>query len=114
MHELAIAENIFSTVLGEMEARRLAAPVKIGLCIGSLSGVAPDALSFSFDIIKAETPLAETRLDIERRPARGACQQCGRRFDLEEPAFLCPNCGSHRIQVKDGRQLDITYLEVPE
>lgn len=114
MHELSIAQSILETVQREMADRHWPAVTEIGVQVGALSGVLPDALQFSFDAIVAETPLAGCRLKIEPVPAQGQCLRCEQVFDVEQLFFACPACASGEVQVRRGYELDIAYLEVEE
>ena len=114
MHELAIARNIHATVLREMEDRRLPGINRIGLSIGSLSGIVPDALEFGFNAVKEGTPLSGTVLDIKSCPGHGSCTQCYAEFDMDDFSFTCPQCGSVDVRIDQGRELDITWLEVQQ
>ncbi len=115
MHELSIAQSIMEIVL--KEADRQSAPARvtvIGLKIGALSGILPDALAFGFDAIKKGTPLAGCRLAIEEVPVRGHCRHCDRDFEVRELMFACPHCSSSSIDVVQGQELDIAYIEVDD
>ena len=68
MHELAIAESIIETALDLLKKRNADRITEIGLRIGRLSDVVPDALEFGFDACKRETPLADAKLSIEKIP----------------------------------------------
>ena len=59
MHELAITESLVDLVV-----ERTAGNVRVG----DRSGVVPDAMSFCFDVVAAETPLAGAALVIEECP----------------------------------------------
>jgi hydrogenase nickel incorporation protein HypA/HybF len=111
MHELRIAESIVDITLREIERRNIAAVKSIGIRIGVISGVNPSALEFSFEAITTETPLAGAKLKIEEIPARGICRSCKRNFEVAEFIFVCPNCFSGDIELKQGEELDIVYLE---
>lgn len=114
MHELAIAESILTSVEQEIERRQLPAVQKIVVRVGALSGVVPEALQFSFEAIRTDTALAETRLEIEWVDVHGFCRSCGREFDVEDLLFACPICGSGGIEVTRGQELEIAYLEVDD
>lgn len=114
MHELSIAQSIIETVQHEMTARAVPAVTEIGLRIGVLSGVLPDALEFGFEALIAETPLEGCRLEIEHVPAQGQCLVCEKVFEVEEFFFSCPVCASGQVRVTQGYELDIAYLEVEE
>jgi hydrogenase nickel incorporation protein HypA/HybF len=111
MHELRIAESILNIAQAEIVERHLSGLKKIGVRIGALSGVNADSLSFGFQAITAETPLAGVELVIEQIPARGKCKACQKDFEADEFIFICPNCFSGDIETSSGNELDIAYLE---
>ncbi len=111
MHELRIAESVMNIALKEMDNRNLAAITAIGLRVGALSGVNPDALEFGFQAITTDTKLSGTKLVIEEVPVKGTCRVCKRDFEVTEFVFVCPLCFSGDIEVTQGEELDIAYLE---
>jgi hydrogenase nickel incorporation protein HypA/HybF len=112
MHELSIADTIVNTVLEEMKKRNIASVTTVGLRIGFLTDVVPEALQFGFEVLIADTPLAGTRLKIERIPVKGVCRACHDSFEVEDFVFVCPACYSTDIEMTQGDELDIAYLEV--
>ena len=114
MHELSIAEAIISAVVRERDDRNLTQISTVGVRVGALSGVLPDALRFSFETAVEGTSLAAASLSIDCVPARGQCRDCTQRFEVDECCFRCPSCGSDQIEVLSGWELDIAYLEVSE
>ncbi len=93
-----------------MKKRRLKKIKSIGIRMGALSGFNPDALSFSFEAATQDTPLFGTDLDIEFIPVRGACITCGQEFELDDPVLICPGCGSSKLNVIQGEELEISYI----
>ena len=114
MHELAIAQSILKTVRHEQQQRALPAIVEVNVRVGALSGVLPEALQFGFEALVAGTPLDGCALTIEHLPVRGACSACAASFEVRDFRFCCPHCGSGRIDVTQGYELDIAYLETAE
>jgi len=112
MHELAIANSIVRTVLEAMDRDGYTAVTRVGLHIGALTDVVPEALVFGFEAIVKGTALEHTRLDIEQIPIKGKCRECGGEFTIEEFSFVCPLCSGRDIAMSQGDELDITYLEV--
>ena len=110
MHELRIAQAVIEIVENEITRRQLKKVAAVGVRVGALSGVHPDALSFSFEAAIVDTRLAGAKLEIEQLPARGKCRSCGKQFDVEEFVFLCGACGSPDVQVTQGEELDVAYL----
>ena len=110
MHEVRIATEILSIVQKEMVSRGLDSIAEIGLRIGLLSGVDPDALAFSFEAATSGTEMERTRLVIEKIHVRAACQVCAKEFDVENYLFICPACESTDVRVIEGEELDIVWL----
>ena len=65
MHELSIAMSIVEAASEEAHRRGDARVEAVYLKLGALSGVAKDALLFSWDLACAESPIAGSRLEVE-------------------------------------------------
>ena len=114
MHELSIANSILNIVLKEKTTKNLPEIKAVGLKIGSLGGIFPDALEFSFDAIKKETPLENTKLEISEVPVSAICNSCNENFSVTDLIFACPCCHSSSIEVEKGQEMDIEYLEIED
>jgi hydrogenase nickel incorporation protein HypA/HybF len=110
MHELRIAQEIINITQREMFARKLDKISKIGLKIGALSGIDPEALSFGFEASIADSELAGARLEIEFIPVKGRCDSCRADFGVDDFLFICPHCGSNDVTVTEGEELNIAYF----
>ncbi len=111
MHELSIASSIIETVTREIQEKKLDAVQAVGLRIGELSGILPDALEFGFDALKSDTPLAQAELVIEIVPVTAVCSACKHEFKVEEFVFICPQCQSSAVETYSGQELEIAWLE---
>lgn len=112
MHELSLMEAVRDQALEQARAhgaRRIAA---ITLRIGSLAGVEPEALRFAHQVVMAGTAAAGAELRIEAVPARFGCELCRQPFEAEQGDCLCPRCGSFSRQLLQGRELELTSLEL--
>ncbi len=114
MHELSIAQGLMTDILSEMKNHQVERVCKVGLSVGRLSGVVPDALRFCFEAITRETPLEGTELDIDWSNPSASCCDCGHVFPVESLICTCPICDSPSLTVEGGRDLTMTCLEVPE
>jgi len=114
MHELSIASSIINIILDEVPPKEQAGVRVVGLKIGSLSGILPDALEFGFDAIKLETPLSTAKLVIEEVPLLGKCNSCHKSFPVRDMIFACPHCHSTSIKIRQGEELEISYIEIDE
>ncbi|MFH1102258.1 MAG: hydrogenase maturation nickel metallochaperone HypA [Pseudomonadota bacterium] len=115
MHEMGIALEILEIVKASIPPNMKGANVlSIKLRVGKLAAVVPDSLRFCFEIITQETPLSEARLEIEEVPVVARCKHCHSSWEIKEPAFACPLCGSGSIEILSGRELDIDSIEIEE
>lgn len=112
VHELGIAQSIFSSVMEEAQAHGGGRVTRIGLRIGELSGVNADALRFSFQVTAQDTELARAELDIEEIPLGFRCAPCGHEFTVVNYETTCPACGSTDTRAARGDELQISYLEL--
>jgi hydrogenase nickel incorporation protein HypA/HybF len=114
MHEMGIANSVLDSV--RAEARRFPGRhiCKVGIRIGELAGVDPEAMRFCFEAMVRDTDLDPLALDVECRPRRHECQTCGRPFFPQLENLTCPHCGSVDSRFIEGDELELTYLEVED
>ena len=82
--------------------------------LGALSGVAKDALYFSWELACAGVAALEgSRLVIEEIPVVVRCARCKQDGTLETiNKFVCPNCNAFVSTIVAGRELEVTALEI--
>jgi hydrogenase nickel incorporation protein HypA/HybF len=142
MHELSIADSILDTVRQEAQKHPGAHVTKVGVRIGALSGVEPEALSFGFSALVQGTDLEPLALEIEAVPRSQRCPACDLTFDVTDekieiqgsggrpsnsggldlglrtpdygPSLACPRCGLIETQLAGGEELDMAYFEIEE
>ena len=114
MHELGIAESILNRVQVESATRNGARATKVGVRIGELAGVDPEALSFGFEVLVKDTDLEPLALEIESTSRRHECSRCKRVFTVVDYHVDCPECGSAETRCIGGDELELAYLEVEE
>lgn len=114
MHELGIAASVLDTVQAEARKRPGMRLCRVGLRIGELAAVDPEALRFAFEALTRETELDSLALDIEMCPRRQRCSDCAEVFEAQDFVFVCPRCGALRTECISGDELEIAYLEVDD
>jgi hydrogenase nickel incorporation protein HypA/HybF len=114
MHELAIANSILDAAQAEARLRPGMRIAKIGVRVGDLAGVDPDALSFCFEALVKETDHDPVVLEIEHRPQRHRCSRCGNEFVIVHYDFACPACGESKTIFMSGDELELAYLEMED
>lgn len=113
MHELSIALSMIDGVLEHAKKQGDVRVEAVHLKLGAFSGVDKDALEFSYSIACEGTPLQGSRLVIEQVPIVIYCATCNRERALTSPQQLsCPECQSPALDVRSGRELEITALEI--
>jgi hydrogenase nickel incorporation protein HypA/HybF len=109
MHELSIASAVLNTALKHADDR----PVSVvSLRVGRMRQVVGDSLSFYFEIVARDTVCEGARLELVEIDARLQCAGCERQWTPSVPAFRCPDCGSPRVTVLAGEELEVDYIEV--
>jgi hydrogenase nickel incorporation protein HypA/HybF len=108
MHELAIAQSVVDAVLEKLPDATISS---VALQVGKLSGIAPDALRFCFELVTAETGLAGASLEISQPDGLARCGACRADFALNNLILLCA-CGSADVSILSGDQLLISSVKV--
>jgi hydrogenase nickel incorporation protein HypA/HybF len=114
MHELSIASAILDAVRNEAEKHPGAHVSKVGVRIGALSGVEPEALSFGFTALVQGTTLEPLALEIEPVPRSQRCPACDFTFAVLEESLACPRCRCDATTLAGGEELDLAYVEVED
>lgn len=114
MHEMGIASSVLEAV--RAEARRFAGRriCKVGVRIGELAGVDPEAMRFCFEALVQDTDLEPLELDVDYRPRRHECRNCGCDFPSPLEGLPCPRCGGRASRLSGGEELELAYLEVDD
>lgn len=113
MHELGIAASILDSVKAQAERHPGAHISKVGIRVGELAGVDPDALQFGFECLVKDTDFEPLVLEIESVPRIQRCT-CGHEFRMTDYDPHCPQCGEFMTQCVSGDQLEIAFMEVDE
>jgi hydrogenase nickel incorporation protein HypA/HybF len=112
VHEMSIAQSLIDILREEMLTHNAKTLRSVRLNIGQMSAIVPDALSFCFQIITGGTELEGARLIMDIIPLMGYCNECEKEFEIKDYAFLCPSCGSTKINTIGGQDLSIVEIEV--
>ena len=110
MHEIGIALEILKICRVAMrEPGRLE---RVTVAVGELSAVEPELLLTAWEAVTAGEAEEGVALDIDWRPARQLCTECG---EVEERVAgswlrLCPHCGMP-LGIEGGDELDVLRIE---
>lgn len=110
MHELSIAQNILEIVHLYVPADELENVQFVKVKVGDVAGVVPDSLIFGYEAITADTPLENSKLDIENIPFKVLCSMCSKIFSNELGIIICPECNSSNSKILSGMELQVTEV----
>jgi hydrogenase nickel incorporation protein HypA/HybF len=120
MHELSIASAILDRANAVSEENGNARVTRVGLRIGEISGVEPDALRFGFEVLCKGTPMEAAVLEIEPCKRRQRCQRCAAEFfpdivdGIAMSTMACPSCAGDDSVCIAGKELDVMFIELED
>jgi hydrogenase nickel incorporation protein HypA/HybF len=112
MHEVGIMQEGVRMAVETAKARQASRITRLGLRVGTMSGVVPDALRFAFDMVTRETLAEGAVLEIETVPATCWCGSCQAEFECADFLNECPRCRAWSGELRHGRELDLAFVEV--
>ena len=112
MHEMSLAEGVLGVLEDSARRQGFRAVKTVWLEIGRLAAVEPDALRFSFDVVKRGTLADGARLQIIDVPGQAWCMKCGDTVAVDERGAACPTCGGYQLQIAAGADMRVKELEV--
>jgi hydrogenase nickel incorporation protein HypA/HybF len=114
VHELGIATAILDRVRLEAERQAGAHFTKVGVRVGELSGVNPEALAFAFEVLVKDSDFEDLALEIDFRRRVQRCNACSREFATDATFTTCPQCGGEHTTLIGGDELDIVFIELED
>jgi hydrogenase nickel incorporation protein HypA/HybF len=114
VHELSIAQNLMDIIQQEAARHGVERVWRVGVSVGAFSAVVPQALRFSFDMVKENTVAHQAELVVREVPLTGRCTECGSEAELDAPGQDCPDCGAAGVELTGGRDLTIDYIETEQ
>lgn len=112
MHEMSLCLSMVDLVAARVRAEGAARVLRIGVDVGALGHVEPQALAFCFESVARGTAAEGARLDIRTVPGRAFCFDCGDGVALAQRGDPCPRCGGGALRIEDGEQLRVTEMEI--
>ena len=110
MHELGIAMRIVDIASNVAKANGVQAIEAIHVDIGTLTGVVPEALLFSFEAAANNTPMAKARLLMNIIPGKARCNLCHAIFSPEYFFMVCTTCGTTDCNIINGMELCVQSI----
>jgi hydrogenase nickel incorporation protein HypA/HybF len=112
MHETDLAVEIIALAKEHMLLHGASKVTKVGLKVGALSCVSPEALAFVFNEAAKNTELEDAKLEITFIPATAKCPEHGVVKLVMGQGLLCPVCQKVIPDIVSGEELLLDTLEV--
>lgn len=114
MHEIGLVVSMLRMAEEAASSDGASRIEAIHLEVGALAGVVPEALEFAFGAARQGTMAEKARLVVTHLPAVAYCHTCGAEFELDNRfgIALCPQCDTPSADLRQGRELNVTHLEV--
>jgi hydrogenase nickel incorporation protein HypA/HybF len=113
MHELSIALSILDCAAEEAERHGGAKVLAVHIKLGPLSGVVREALVSAYELASEVSETPGSRLVIEDVPVVAYCEACDAERQITSiQEMACPVCGAPTPDVRSGRELEVTALEI--
>jgi len=98
MHEAAVAQSIFDTVMAEAQKQK-AKPIRAKITCGTFEAVNEEILAFAFSAIAKDTIAKDMKIDVETKPVTAVCHQCKKEFSFNIAGPNCIHCGSDSYEI---------------
>jgi hydrogenase nickel incorporation protein HypA/HybF len=114
MHEVGIMESALALVARHAVGHSARNVSRVVLRIGALAGVEIESLRFAFDVVSRGTVAEGADFEIEEVPVAVYCHGCHEEFAVETGGFIftCPTCGDLCGEIRRGRELELSRIEL--
>ncbi|MFH1433036.1 MAG: hydrogenase maturation nickel metallochaperone HypA [archaeon] len=112
VHEFGAAKALFDLVVDECEKRGIERPVTVVACLGELTAYKKEPVLFYFDMLCKEIGGMFSGVELEIVPVSGMirCCGCGKESAVSAHMMLCPSCGSHDVDIVQGREFFVKEI----
>ena len=111
---MSIVEGLLDAVNKELCAYPGARVITVRMRIGAMRLVVPEVMESCYRAATLDTPLAGSRLELERIAGTACCGQCAHEFAVEENWFEGPKCHAVGGDLLSGQELDLVNIELEE
>jgi hydrogenase nickel incorporation protein HypA/HybF len=112
MHELSIVMSVLDEVEASARRENASYVTRVYLRVGTMSGIAPEALQFAWSTARDNTMAAMADLVIDEVAATLDCPTCSsEQLATNGTLPLCTICGTV-APVRRGRELHVYALDV--
>jgi hydrogenase nickel incorporation protein HypA/HybF len=112
MHEVGLAYELLKLASDTAKKNGATEILRVGVAVGSLSGVEPTSLAFALESLKGDTEAKNADIEMDVIKAVGKCLECGKTSVSETFFSQCDHCGSPTLEIIEGDKLFLKYIDV--
>lgn len=113
MHETIFSKEIIRVLNDKLKSLETDCRViRVNVKLSPLSHVRPETLKSAFLQMAKVSNLENISLNIKPSEIELECKFCGRRFLVEEPLFVCPDCKRKDFNVKEEPEFFVESVEI--
>ena len=113
MHELSIAHSLVEVASEAAQQAGAERVFSVHIRLGVLVGVVRSSLEFCYGLTTEGTILEGSLLVVRELPVIIYCDECECEMELSKVHnFCCPRCHTPCGELRQGRELDIDFLEI--
>jgi hydrogenase nickel incorporation protein HypA/HybF len=111
VHELSICRSI-ADVVERYAASATVTVVRVQ--VGHFRQVVPATLEYCWGIVVADSPLSQSRLEIDHVPARMRCHACHHEAELTVPVLRCQHCDGTNTELLSGEEMMVISIDLAD
>ncbi len=112
MHELSIAQEIFSIIEKTLGFKKELKSVSV--TIGPLSGISPESLDFCFCEAADTIGFGSPKLIMNLLKAYVKCRECNYKYEAQDYYSFCPKCECFNKEILSGNEFTVDTVELLE
>jgi len=112
VHELPFTQSLFDLVATHAANGEGGRVTDVHVVVGELSGISPECVSLYWEVVSRGSCAEGSALHFRRVPLAFVCRACEGTFGSEAVDYTCPHCGSLRVRVTAGSELNLEAIDV--
>jgi hydrogenase nickel incorporation protein HypA/HybF len=112
MHEISLLMSVIDKISRLCEQNNWKNILRVTLKVGHLRHIDPEVFAFAFSSASVGTNLEGSEISIIEMPIIIKCRNCEKNSDTEDIKFVCPNCGSLKVDIISGTEFVIESIEI--
>lgn len=113
MHEATVAQSLLG-VIQTHSAKQNARPIRGKISCGQLNTIHQDVFELAFAALAEGTVCEGMRFDIEKKPFRAKCDECGHLFPVAFDTTACAQCSSEHFTLLPDAPMLLETIEFAE